>query len=77
MLYKGEESEQFENEDNMIDICGIKVGEWVVVVYAVKKYPGKVTSKGEAAGMWRMDKIMHSRWNENFVTQSNFLLFSW
>ena len=52
VLYKGEDSEQSESEENdeenVIDVCGINVGEWVVVEYDGKKYPGKVTSKGEA-----------------------------
>ena len=52
VLYKGEDSEQSESEEkdekNVIDVCGINLGEWVVVEYDGKKYPGKVASKGEA-----------------------------
>ena len=44
VLYKGEESQQPESEENVIDIYGIKV-EYVVVEYV------KVQSNGEAAGL--------------------------
>ena len=50
-MYKGEDNEQSEDEDNdkenEIDVCGINVGGWVVEKYDKKIYPWKVTAKGE------------------------------
>ena len=51
-LYNGEDIEKSENEyndeENEIEVCGIDVGWSVVEEYDRKKYPWKVTAKGEA-----------------------------